>query len=260
MDLISIGTHHIYDIRGKILSSILQDLKETGFEYIGYYQLHGWYPYQSNIAKLMRDDVEFADAIELQLSGARRDQLVVQSNELTKALFSRSESELINSLRKHYRAINVPNDLNILPLYCALDWPQGVAFMLEHGADLKLSVGLGGYSILQYAVIEGGRQTVELLIKNGAWGMTVFFSLKDITDSEVVDLLIEELTSRRMELLQLAKQLLDPSQLSWLLESDGEIVDTNVRKIYNLVSEKFEIPPILDTSFIDNSSIFHFIK
>jgi ankyrin repeat protein len=74
---------------------------------------------------------------------------------------------LIRRLIEQGHPVNLPGDYGNTPLFHAVEHPDAVRVLLEHGAEVCL-IDSSGESILMGAVKAGNSTSVELLILNGA--------------------------------------------------------------------------------------------
>ena len=90
----------------------------------------------------------------------------IEDNELSIAIWHRSEQELDKIIRDSPQLINQTNGLKNTPLHLAVGWPYGIRTLLRHGARLNATDQCGQTSLF-YAVAMGNSETVSLLMKAG---------------------------------------------------------------------------------------------
>ena len=88
----------------------------------------------------------------------------LEDNELSIAIWHRSEQDLDKVLRESPQLINQINGLVNTPLHLAVDWPYGIRALLQHGAYVD-AIDQKGWTPLRYAIEMGISETVSVLVK-----------------------------------------------------------------------------------------------
>lgn len=153
------------------------------------------------------------------------------------------------------------NGESVLHLCCG--WPEGMAILLQLGANPLISQGrkgrfdrkVGGFLPLHYAVACDCLETVSLLLQNDS----PIFGEEDIEPNldmaffneniEIINILIEALANRRRRLQDLATRSLPPMALHELNLDPNLLVDQKAYLLRKaLFDNRIEIPPALVVS------------
>ena len=184
---------------------------------------------------------------------------------------SLSDVAVESALCRSPTSIGETNILGQTPLHLAAGWPQGVARLLEAGADIN---AMDKYSLtpLYYACSASCLETLQQLLDagsvlrshvDGGHSRLVRLVLESAMHISayrigIIEVLIQTLSSRRNQLFELAKDIVAPDRLRGLCIKEDQILDERTSDVYDaLACVCPAIPITLCSHSRDLGTVFH---
>ena len=197
--------------------------------------------------------------------------LASSCGKLSQAILSHSTLEMESVLGQSPSSVLERNTLGQTPLHLAIGWPDGVARLLEAGADIN-AMDIYALTPMLYACSSRCLKTVHQLLVVGSAlrshldqghsrsvRLVIEFALTEAAYRiDIIEALIEALSSRRRQLLELATSILPAERILELSIVKDQTLDERTSDVYDAV---VGINPAVPIAFYSHSrelgTVFH---
>lgn len=160
---------------------------------------------------------------------------MTECGRLSQAIIRRDEAEILRILDENPSVMQECNIRDQSPLRISATWPRGIQILLEHGDQQLVNKADGdGWIPVSYALQNCNYEASKLLFSAGSaltspgWSLMSDEALRrpvHLGQLELMSRAIDALKSRRMELYEMAQQLLPAKTWNELDLPDDRVLD-----------------------------------